>query len=460
MEAPARDSPKTVTRLERPSVGAKVEDIGNLIKDLSSRLDFDRVVRSVEVASPSGENRGALKEVFRGLFSLRRFEYAYFLGALGGTYSSLVDIESDLVHLREQYEQKGFLRQVPDQDYQLVIGESEKIGKDRRELEAKVGRALLVLRDAKTLNRIYRPTRASSIIGYPLEEIRQALDLENQVLVEGWERIDLDPRLLAATEKYVQSRLTNLALKGKYPQTLEQKKLYLDKARSTGKLNLKLGGLRENDPSFVLAPSLLLKNLYSTFPTYFITDIERLSISWEREKDLGLFIPKFTDNEYRGARIEIFLDPRISATASETERATKESWIMGIIYHELGHAILYKLSYDNLADWAAATQEEKIFVTWYVKKAAKEGDGVDEDFCESLMIFALNPAALKVIAPRRYEYLRHLFREYMDFGRKEGYDKLLDERIKAEEELWEVVGVIDKEIKDMYYRIYWGVDYE
>lgn len=451
------EAEKRKQEFEREYVPFKAQEVEEQIKDLAGRIDYDRVVGFVDNLEV---HKGSLSRVFHQLYQLRRLEYSLALGILE-TYEleALEKTEVTLNEFKNQWQQKGFL-QDSVRSYSFQLNDNSEIEESHMELEAKVGRAIMTLKHAETLNRIFRPKRVSSITDFPLEEISRALDLRSVGIID-WARIGLNPRLITATDSYVQERLNSLALKGKYPQTTQQKRKYLETVCSAGKLDLKVGGIKEGDMNYSIFPSSILKELYSKFPNYFVADIHQLVISEDRESAFGGFFPGFShENEYIGGRMEIYIDPKVMPTSSETTRTTMANYIMGVIYHELGHATLYKLTYDDLVDWSDLIKDEQIFATWYVEKAAKEGQSNDEDFCESLMIFAINPAALKVIGPKRFKYFRELFQSYIGFGSQNDFSLFLDQRIKVQEELWELAAVTIEDIKREYFNIYRDMDYE
>lgn len=450
-----------------PSSYEQKAEVKDLVKDLSSRLDFDRVVRWVEEINPESHEPESLGDIFDQLYFLRRWEIGGVLGLLDASKQhDLARVRSSLEEFRKDWEKRGFLRNKPDPNFTPEQKYGSKITGRRQPLQARLDLALLTLRDAKTLRKIFCPSpRAGSTVDFPLEQIRDGLNLEDRLRFPGEEpeRIDFDPRLLRAVEDYVSQRLDQLAIKGKYTQNSRIRKEFLDQVRSANLTRLRVGGInkfvsgemKENEANLAIRQSDILADLHFSFPAYFLQGLDLIAFTKpEDSKDLGKFVPKFAGNELANFQIRIYVDPHISGDSTDSQIARKRSVITGVIYHEIGHAMLYKLAYQDLARWEEIIRDEKVDVTWYVEDEAKEGAADDEDFCESLMLFVKNPAALSVIAPGRFNYFRDLFREYMDFGKREDFDRLLGERMQKAFEMWEKAGLTREDIKEMYYHIY------
>ena len=81
---------------------------------------------------------------------------------------------------------------------------------------------------------------------------------------------------------------------------------------------------------------------------------------------------------------------------------------IGVLTHEIGHYIHYKIDYSNLSKnlnnlWLRQTENEKS-ITSYDKNNC-----VSEQIAESLKVFITNPNLLKVGRPIRYNFLVNEF---------------------------------------------------
>lgn len=75
---------------------------------------------------------------------------------------------------------------------------------------------------------------------------------------------------------------------------------------------------------------------------------------------------------------------------------TTDRTAMGVMAHEHGHYVDHALGYpSNLAEWKGLRSE---------KISSYEPNG-SEAFAESFRVFLLNPPLLKIVAPRRFEFL-------------------------------------------------------
>lgn len=200
----------------------------------------------------------------------------------------------------------------------------EEVGDRRREILGRVKEVVEKLREGKGLKGIFRPSNiGSSIVDYPLEEWEYCLDIEKDVergRKDGFERIDVDIRLVEVVGQYVERRKLEAEVAGDLPQNPSQRDFYLKKAWEVPEdvfTQVQIAGLDARETrELAVTSDFVRETLKKNVPPFFMLGVQSIKAveggSLANEDDpnteaVGRFVPKFDEKgELIAADIEIF----------------------------------------------------------------------------------------------------------------------------------------------------------
>ena len=437
-----------------------VEDVTRCAKNLSSRVNFEAFIEEFDDSRYFFHTLGEL-------FELRRIELSIVTGAISGDSIQHLDyLKQSLVAYESNWSQDNFLRKEASPDFEFSKEYGRNVTARRQELATVVDVTLFNFDTFVKWDRFYRGDTAKSLgVERLLEGLGHIFNWgELHGDPEGFETIDFDPRLLDAAEKSVSSKIQYYALQGVLPQTPEQQAAFVANVLDFNPLDIwsgihTVGFDEKEDQELLITEEEVLAELRNSFPAYFLKRVESIvkkentegfkvfSKEGKRLEAAGCFRDITREGQLVSARIEWYSSVWAEVKTAQTEEEKKarevrlDSTVEGI-NHEVGHAIHFVLTYDDLKTWHVASAKDREAVSWYAKyaKGQDHGMGAREGFAETVELFTHYPMVLAAISPNRFEYMRSLFEKYSQPAERARMHRRLARQMRQTARYWRSKG--------------------
>jgi len=452
----------------------KAEELKNFTNQLSSQIDFNRVISYFV-----GTEEGSSELMINSFEEFNFLEGVIVAGSNGNLekndFKKLDEAEIFLRDCEERWGGKGFLG-----------GKSDLLEEDgnlkKIDLFNKVNRISNELIISNRLFLIYRP-QAVSINRE--ENIKFLKEMENFLFGEhifkyGFnglknEYLSYNKGFLKAIEKKVGEIENGLKIEGKLTQSEEEQKVFIESKMAVWETvldKLEISGLeKDDDKKLVVTKDKINEFLRGSFPSAFVKKIEKIQASKEIQSEdvdlndnsennpnvvvAGSYKPKYNE---RADLIsgEIFIYEPICVDKDDGEIIEKiiEGNFKKTLTHEIGHGVHCGLSVDDLEKWEETIKQDTTKVTWYVGYSETKSEFVKrrEDFCESFMMFVDSPGLLKVVSEDRFKFMSDLFEKYMDKENLDSFKNSLKLTLLLSDMIWKKNGRKKEEIRNYYLR--------
>lgn len=451
----------------------KLEEIADYSKELSDKIDFDKVVDFIlKINDGSGDSLFLLEK----LVFLRKIRSEISNGKLAKKdYETLDRIGERLKLLDDECDEKGLF----SDDEVSVNKEDSNEGKID-------GTALLG--EMEVIDDELYDTHCS-FLAYKWKG-----DYKNNILryfkmmnygygdSDGMEASNssYDDRFLRAIEKRYRETVNEFRNRGYLSQDEETRARFVESKKGKWRdifETLEIKGMDQEEGKKMVITSSGVKNLLEgSFPTAFLRRIKTIEVSNEKPvedidfgendeesadadkniKMLGLFKLKSEGENAGWGEIFIYEPISVDKDSGVTEQAIMERNFKKTLTHEIGHGVLENFSIDEIKEWEGVMEKDKTEITWYVgySKAKSERMRKREDFCESFMMFANEPNILRILSGPRYEYMKDLFETYMDVEKISQFRENLDMALKLSNMTLEMLGMTEDTLKSYYLNLY------
>lgn len=393
-----------------------IEEIETGVIDVSSRIDFNRLVDHCLANNPPD-----LSEIKKDLDKLNdlRLKVVSDEGLEGLRLDELSDTRTQLFEFKDKLNNRSLIRgELSLSDLDLEIIEHA----DTLAVKAEASQLNFILHELEEFEE-YSVTYRSSQDILILEEIRPKLNQVKKLLSEDDSKMDF--RFFNSVKEWINLTRKDLEYVGIISQsettlaTKARERKMVNKKDSIKKIEFLP---KINMEKFPIESHQLINDLTAPLPwdfiknvrTLIITDIPKLEESENSENvNMGLCRHAFYEGGLMSAEITIrvneeYLNYNIKDLSIRiTENTKKVGW------HEIGHATHNTLSLGEMKTWEEVLEKEGVhFSDFLPKKNSGEEDLQKlkrEDFSETFAAFLCNPYYLKVVAPLRFSYMYNLF---------------------------------------------------
>ena len=335
----------------------------------------------------------------------------------------LTNIRDRLRSIKSDFKEKGYLNDGVDGDYDFgAIEDEPNMVLKSVNLKSDVNELSAIVSDYKNKSRLFvwgSGAYASSQINILTTLSDKLSSLYSAETYSSEEKVKRpDPRLLTAIEGWIEKQKTVYEKNGIITHSdktkYEKQKYYngLDKDAiiaaidvvgfDNPNISFKTESVRAMLKAMVPASVLgkvtsieIIDGKASDSPRYAGRSIEETSMVagtcfYDFDHDKG---------ELVGAAIEVYSTDDLGKLSDTQNRHT--------IWHEVGHVAHQDMALTEISEWQDILGSEKFRLTTYVPH---EGELKPlEDFTETFTYFVDQPTLLKVLAPKRYDFMKRFF---------------------------------------------------